>query len=176
MQNWQLIESLPIFRNCTSYKTKYVRHIRFLISIALFLAFGTAIFVFFLIIWNQNSNLNYFTIVAVEHWLYIVATVHFIVVHFGNGANILSELAKDLFPQLVSESEQLPIYVSLLLCFMNECAVFVWNYLDLFIMIVGIGLSTLFEILNQKLERALVHIEVISNEKQWFSNWWRYSF
>lgn len=161
MRCWQIIESLSIFHHCT-YKTKYMRRIRFLTSVALFLALGIQ---FFSLCWNYQNFLKKiehirYLIIAVEHWLYVAATIHSIAVHHNNKANILTELAKDLFPQLVSQSEQLPIFVSILICYINESAVFIWNYLDIFIMIVGVGLSTHFKILNEKLERATVHIEV----------------
>lgn len=39
MQNWQTVESLPIFRNCT-YKATHLRQIRFITSTALFLSLG----------------------------------------------------------------------------------------------------------------------------------------
>lgn len=50
--------------------------------------------------------------------------------------------------------------MELLILYINESSTFVWNFLDIFIMIVGVGLSTHFKVLNDELELAIDRIEV----------------
>lgn len=51
------------------------------------------------------------------------------------------------------------MWIALLICFINENATFIWNYLDIFIMFNGIGLSTHFKMLNIELEQAAIEVK-----------------
>ena len=42
MRRWQIVESLPVFRNC-SYKISYMRQIRFISLLAMFLALSISL-------------------------------------------------------------------------------------------------------------------------------------
>lgn len=95
----------------------------------------------------------------VEHLLCIGATVHSILIYHSD-KDILTELIRSLVPHLVPQGEPLPTFVALLICCINESATFVWNFLDIFLMIVGVGLSTHFKVFNNELEHAAVEMEV----------------
>lgn len=51
------------------------------------------------------------------------------------------------------------MWIALLMCFINENATFIWNYTDVFIMIMSIGLSTHFKLLNIELEQATIEVK-----------------
>lgn len=163
MRCWQMTEALPIFHNC-AYNNAYMRHIRFIIFITLLLALGKLYFaIFFLQFYDPTSKLqdfsNKFPIIAVEHLLCIGATVHSTVIYHSD-KDIFTELIRSLVPHLVPQNEPLPIFLAAVICYINESATFVWNFLDIFIMVVGFGLSTHFKLLNDELEKAAVEMEV----------------
>lgn len=89
--------------------------------------------------------------ITVEHLLYIGS-----IVDFESDKNILTELIRNLVPR----SETLPTFIALLICIVHEHATFVWNFLDIFLMMVGIGLSMHFKVLNNELERTTNEIKV----------------
>lgn len=91
--------------------------------------------------------------------LCIGAALHSIMIYQSNG-DILTELVRNLVPHLVPQCERLPPFIALLICYINESATFVWNFLDIFMMIVSFGLSTHFKVLNDELERAAIEIKV----------------
>lgn len=97
-------------------------------------------------------------VIVVEHLLCIAATVHSIAIYHSD-KDVLTELVRSLVPHLVPQSEPLPIFVALLICYINESATFVWNFLDIFIMIVGIGLATHFQLFNYQLKHAVIEVE-----------------
>lgn len=71
----------------------------------------------------------------------------------------VTEFLWSLVPNLVPQSDALPMWIALLMCFINENATFIWNYLDIFIMIIGLGLSTHFKLLNIELEQAAIEVK-----------------
>lgn len=154
MRCWQTTESLPIFRNCT-YRTAYIRRIRLIASTVLILALG----IFFLK--NLTNYIFYLGIIliAVEHWLFIGATIHSNMIN-NRDKDILGEFVKVSVPHIIQQNEPLPTFIALLICYINESATFVWNFIDIFIMFFGVGLSSNFKVLNNELEQAIVRIEV----------------
>lgn len=98
-------------------------------------------------------------VVTVEHLLCIGVTIYSIII-YQSDKHILTELIRSLVPHLVPRNEPLPTFLALLICFINESATFVWNFLDIFLMFVGIGLSTHFKLFNNEMERAANEIEV----------------
>ena len=95
---------------------------------------------------------------TVEHLLCIGATIHSII-KFNSEKDVLTELVISLVPHLVPRTvTELPTSVALLISYINESATFVWNFLDIFIMIIGIGLSTHFKLLNIELEQAAIEV------------------
>lgn len=168
MRQFQMVESLPVFRNCT-YKTMYMRRIRFISSIALFLALGSScsLVSFAFKIETLCIKIGFLIGFSVEHFLCVGATVHSILIYHSD-KDILTELIRSLVPHLVPRSERLPTYLALLICCINESATFVWNFLDIFLMIVGIGLSTHFKVLNNKLEHTAMEMEVKFESRNFF--------
>lgn len=59
---------------------------------------------------------------------------------------------------LILQRIPFPNYIPL--CYLSGNASFVWNFLDIFIMIIGVGLTMHFKVFNQEMERAVVEIEV----------------
>lgn len=53
-----------------------------------------------------------------------------------------------------------PNSIAIVFCYVSENATFVWNFIDIFIMVIGIGLTMHFKVLNDELERAKLEIEV----------------
>lgn len=78
----------------------------------------------------------------------------------------LTELAKSNVPYLITTQEPIPTWLALIIDVINLNAAFVWSYTDLFIMVISIGLSTHFKLLNNALEHAVVevHWETILND------------
>lgn len=152
MQCWQSVESLPIFRNC-AYKTTYMRRIRLTASIVLVFALGISLRQYFL---NQNKmvfNKTHFLIFLAEHLLSITAAIHFIFIK-----NHVSNFTRTLLSSLVPQSHSLPMGIAIIICFINECATFIWNYIDIFIMMMSIGLSTHFKLFNIELKQAKIEV------------------
>lgn len=52
----------------------------------------------------------------------------------------------------------IPVWAAFFINFINISATFVWNYTDIFIMIISIGLSTHFQLINKELERANIEV------------------
>lgn len=117
----------------------------------------------------MNIEVKILTILPVEHLLCIGATVHSILIYHSD-KDILTELIRSLVPHLVPQCDALPTFMALLICFINESATFVWNFLDIFLMIVGVGLSTHFKVLNNKLEHAANEMEVKSYTEYFFAS------
>lgn len=63
-------------------------------------------------------------------------------------------LLEIMVPFIQTITEQIPVWASIPLFFLSICATFVWNYLDIFITMISMGLSTLFKQLNSELEQA----------------------
>lgn len=74
--------------------------------------------------------------------------------------HVFTEFIKVSVPHIASRTEPLPTFIALLICYINENTTFVWNFLDIFLMIVGFGLSTHFLLFNNEMEWATVQIEV----------------
>lgn len=96
--------------------------------------------------------------IAVEHLLSIGAVSKTIIIYHSD-KDFVTELISNLVPHLVPENELLPSS-ALLICVIVESATFVWNFLDIFIMIISVGLSTHFELFNHELEEATLEMEV----------------
>lgn len=51
-------------------------------------------------------------------------------------------------------------YKVLTICYLSLKAAFVWSFIDIFLMIVGVSLTTHFKVLNNELERVKFGMEV----------------
>lgn len=153
MCTWQTIESLAIFRNC-AYKPTYIRRVRLIALTTMLLALS---------IFNPSTkslastSLNAYFLFTAEHLLCVAAACHYIFVYNDEASTVIG-FVKVLIPSLVPQSHSLPFGIGILMCFMNESATFVWNFLDIFLMIIAVGLSTHFKVLNIKLEQAAIEV------------------
>lgn len=96
--------------------------------------------------------------ILAEHWLCIGAAIHSIFTQHHE-KYMVTGFIRVLLPSLVPQSDSLPMWIALLMCFINENATFIWNYCDVFIMIFGVGLSTHFKLLNIKLEQTAIEVK-----------------
>lgn len=76
----------------------------------------------------------------------------------------MTELAKHNVPHLIDLFGKVSLSVAILVNLINVCSTFVWNFMDIFIMIVSIGLSSHFQLLNNQLRQAT--IEVLNQKKK----------
>lgn len=67
----------------------------------------------------------------------------------------ITELIKKNLPGVITSDEFLSFHAACFLNLISVFALFTWNYLDIFIMVVAHGLSTHFKLINDKLEQAI---------------------
>lgn len=105
----------------------------------------------------MNSSLK--TIVTVEHSLSDVSLFHYIVTCTRERGTMVN------FVELnVPYVGRVPIWAAFFIDFINVAATFVWNYSDIFIMIVSIGLSTHFKLINKEMEMANIEVSPYQNQ------------
>lgn len=61
----------------------------------------------------------------------------------------------------MTSSDRIPIWVAMIIYFMNLCATFVWSYMDVFIMMISVGIATLFKLLNNELKQAQFEVYIL---------------
>lgn len=91
--------------------------------------------------------------ILVEHSLSDGSVLHF-VMKCQPGKDSFTELVKSNVPYLITSDDRIPVWMAFLINLINVFATFVWNFLDIFIMIVSIGLSTHFKYLNNELKQT----------------------
>lgn len=161
MKRWDLTESiLPHFRYQRQH-AHFIWKIRF-ISIAILL-FAFCIRINRLK--QSQSLLNTKSItISVEHFFYVGAMFHFITT-VGGEQDPLTFIVENSVPYTFSSSQTqpVPIWVAIPINFISITSTFVWNYLDALILVISIGLSTLFQLFNDELrETQEVHVHVPS--------------
>lgn len=81
----------------------------------------------------------------------------FSIVHFSINClrqeDPLKELFKVQISQLITFLPYSP-FVAFIGKFVNIVATFAWNYMDLFVMIISVGLSSRFKQINEELQRV----------------------
>lgn len=82
---------------------------------------------------------------------------------YHNDKDILLELIRRMVPNLIPLKNPPPKYIAITFCYISESATFVWNFIDIFIMIIGFGLTTHFKVLNNDLEQTDFQSEVKSS-------------
>lgn len=70
----------------------------------------------------------------------------------------VTEFIRTLLSSLVPQSGSIPMGIAILMSVINENATFIWNYIDVFIMLMSIGLSTHFKLLNIELKQATIEV------------------
>lgn len=78
---------------------------------------------------------------------------HFLVTHHSE-KNPFTELIRSQVPYLIPSGTVISVWTALLINFINITTLFVWNYQDVFISVMSIGLSTLFKLYNAELSKA----------------------
>lgn len=147
MQQWQTVESIMSDYCTKKQKKTYIFRIRFVALSFLCLALGNSFNNFIL------RNLNVFFIVSVEHLIADGSVLHF-VLKCHKEQDPMTELAKHNVPHLITYAEHVPLWLAICINFINISSTFVWNFLDIFIMIISKGLSTHFKLLNHELQQA----------------------
>lgn len=108
---------------------------------------------------NSLDSINR-SLFPVEHSLSDGSVLHF-VMKCDPGKDPFTELVKSNVPYLITSDDRISVWLAFLINLINVFATFVWNFLDIFIMIVSIGLSTHFKYLNNELEQT--KFEVVNN-------------
>lgn len=109
-------------------------------------------------IWIPWRSIRHTIQFSAEHLLCIAAAVHYIFTRINRKFSVI-DFVRTLLASLVPQSDILPMWIAILISFINENATFIWNYIDIFIMIVSIGLSTHFKLLNIELEQATIEVK-----------------
>lgn len=85
--------------------------------------------------------------------------IHFVIT-CRSAENPFTELVKSNVPYLFANADHIPVWVAIFINLINVYATVVWNYLDIFIMIISVGLSTHFKLLNAELEQTTVEVRI----------------
>lgn len=79
--------------------------------------------------------------------------IHF-VINCQTDKDAMVELVKQDIPYLFTYKEKIPIWQAIAAKYVCVTVTFVWNFLDIFIMTISVGLSTSFQLYNEELEQA----------------------
>lgn len=152
MQFWTDAEQkLPSFRN-SKQKRSFIFKIRFTAFGFLTLALcNWTIFKIFIKAIVLDNNFSFH--ISVEHTLCVVSHVHYILT-CQRGKDPILEHINRYIPFLYTNADRIPIPEAILVKSISIIVTFVWNYLDVFIMTIGIALSFQFKLYNDDLERA----------------------
>lgn len=141
MQQWQSVESiLPMYRN-QKKKEKLAHQLKMLALIVLI------------------SSL-------VEHVLNAISIVYFAKVCLKK-----DDLVKELFEVQISHILMVfpySLWIAIVGKFVNVIATFCWNYMDLFIMMISVGLSARFKQINEDLQRIKGKVKMLQYESLLF--------
>lgn len=72
----------------------------------------------------------------------------------------MSILLEAMVPFIEKITAHIPVWATVPFFLINIYATFVWNYIDIFIMMISMGLSELFKQLNSELEQAKDEVEI----------------
>lgn len=89
-------------------------------------------------------------------YLFDDATFFQYIVNTQPEKDALTELIKKNQPGMSASDEFLPFPVACFIKIISVFATFTWNYLDAFIMVFSVGLSTHFKLINDELEHAIL--------------------
>lgn len=70
----------------------------------------------------------------------------------------------DMVPFIHKIIDHIPVWATVPLFFINLHASFVWNYVDIFIMVISMGLSELFKQLNSELEQVRIKVNTVKTK------------
>lgn len=106
----------------------------------------------------KNSYSQYHTalkLFTVEHALSDGSQLHYVIVCKKEQDAIVS-FVKINVPYI----GRVPLWAAFFIDFINIGATFVWNYTDIFIMTISIGLSTHFKLINKEMEMANIEVRL----------------
>lgn len=63
----------------------------------------------------------------------------------------LSGVIKSAVPYVFTTTQFVPIWAAIPIDFISIATAFVWNFLDVFILVISVGLSTQFQLFNDEL-------------------------
>lgn len=102
----------------------------------------------------------YFSSNSVEHMLSIISDIYYSHLCDPNQEdpikNYFSSELKPLFMYLEFRPE-----IAIFGKFVNICTTFLWSYMDLFVMLIGVGLSSRFRQINECLMSHKGEVEII---------------
>lgn len=92
---------------------------------------------------------------------------HFVTTVHGE-QDPISFIIENSVPYTFNSSKFVPIWATIPINFISITTTFVWNYLDAFILVISIGLSTLFQLFNDELmeTQGEVHFYHFNNGKK----------
>lgn len=93
-----------------------------------------------------HRHIESFTIL-VGHFLYVGSLFHIMT----SEGDPLTQIVKFSVPYMFTSASVVPIWGAVLIEYISITTTFVWNYSDVFILLISIGLSTQFELFNDEL-------------------------
>lgn len=112
-----------------------------------------------LILGNWIFNVNY-SIVAAEHLLSIISTAYFSVVCTVDKVDPFEDYFRIELNQVFVYFEYSP-YLAFFAKMLNLLSTFMWTYMDLFVMVVSVGLSTQFKKINRHLMKFKGQVSIM---------------
>lgn len=106
--------------------------------------------------WVHSDSLS----ILVEHVLSVGSNLHFISVCQRKKDPVVEMVNSDV-PYLFTNDERMPVWVAIGVKLISVYATFVWNFLDIFIMVISIALTTHFKLFNCELKQAKSEVIVI---------------
>lgn len=108
-------------------------------------------------LWNNiernTKKIIHSSTIAVEHSLSVGSTFHFIITRFDD-KDPVTEVIKRKVPYLFESSDNIPVWEAIFIDLISITATVMWNYVDVFIMSISLGLSTQFKLFNAELKEA----------------------
>lgn len=92
-------------------------------------------------------------LISVEHILYNASQVHYVLTCEKSKNPLLEHVNFDV-PHLFTDAEGISIAQVIFAKSISISVTFVWSYLDIFIMTIGIALTSQFELFNDELNQA----------------------
>lgn len=159
MQLWADIEGqLPSFHTLKQ-RMKFVFHLRLIAFGLLALALSNVVFES-IVFQLQIVHLHFFTILKYLKIPFISVEItldHASFVHFywkcEQRKNPLLEYVNENVPYLYTNANHISVFEAIIPYVIAIYPVFVWNYLDIFLVSIGIGLTSLFKLFNNELRQ-----------------------
>lgn len=102
-----------------------------------------------------------FCFILVEHTLSIISVIDFII-KCQPDQDPVTQLVLIQAPHLFPPNELIPLWKAICAKFLSIIATFVWNYVEVFIIIICIVLFTHFRLFNSELERIKSEVKLIN--------------